>query len=181
MNIGRYGLLLSIAILVHPDHVLAEDSDEINAAIDYADSAILYEHMRSASPEGRSECLNRLFSCSGPQRWELALALLGSLGTDTSDRALVGLVRFRLDAALAEEHSHWVLTRGKRLTAWLKKIDIESLHKKCMTEAQRLKVGRSGLYLDVAIEDVCASAQEIQSRVSEYLEMVKRPIEEQEP
>ncbi len=78
-----------------------------------AEQAILASLAVASSPQGRYLCRQNELACAGPDKGELGLAVIGARTNEASADALAALMRYRLDAGLAEEYQCYILAGGK--------------------------------------------------------------------
>jgi hypothetical protein len=91
----------------------------------------------------------------------LAIALLGSKDSADGLSALVALVRFRLDGSNAENHTCYVLGKGRRIVPLLKQASPQGLADRCLAEWKAAAKSNPSLLAVHPPESVCASQSEI--------------------
>ncbi|HLO26390.1 MAG TPA: Imm57 family immunity protein, partial [Geobacteraceae bacterium] len=73
---------------------------------------------------------------------------------------------------LSEDFECYTLNKGKKMTAYLRKLNPEKLAKKCKDEVNQVVSRNKGLFSETALE-VCADPASIKERIRELLEALR--------
>ncbi len=103
-----------------------------------ADDSIRASLAVSRSPKGRYLCAENHLACLGGDKAELGLALIGARSSGSSAAALANLVRYRMDASLAEDYQCYVLQKGKLVEGYLLSAKPPVLEEICNSDLQKL-------------------------------------------
>ena len=122
-----------------------------------------------SSPKGKSLCNENSAACMGPDRGEMALALIAARTSRPSLIALASLVRFKLDGAYAEEYESYVLDKGAAIHSILASLRPEKLHTQCSQEFADLARSYKSALEGVHEDTVCAEASSIRESVRELM------------
>jgi len=137
-----------------------------------AENAILTSLMVAQNQASRYMCSQNAYACVGPDRSELALALIASRNSSNSLNSLANLVRFRIDGGLSEDFVCYTLDKGKNIAKYLKKLNPKMLEKRCRTELSEVTRRNKGLFTETTLE-VCAEPATIKERVRDLLESLR--------
>ena len=161
MPIKMQVLLLSAAAVISPAFAGENSSD-----LDMARHAIAYTLLNAQSPKGRYACSTDNYACSGPDKSDMALALLARIQGKEANRAIAALSAFKLDGHLSETYTCLVARRAASIRPELKSLKPADARASCLAFAARL-IDRSTLYRDLAPTSICATESDIASRLKE--------------
>jgi len=148
------------------DHLEAEE-------IKMGEEGILAALAVASSPKARTLCDKNSAACVGPDRGEMALALIAARNSRPSLVALAGLVRFSLDGEYGEEYGSYVVSKGTAIEGILASLRPEKLHAQCSQEFASLAQTYKSALEDVHENTVCADTRSIQERVAELLDGIR--------
>jgi len=132
-----------------------------------ADQAILATIAQSASTNGRRICIDSPVACLGPDKAELGLALIGARSTKDANLALVGLLGYQLDGAVAEDYVCYVLRAGDSTKPDLLRASPEVLAARCKKELQWMIADRTASLGQLDEDSVCAAPIKISKKLKE--------------
>jgi len=93
--------------------------------------------------------------------------LIGARSTKDANRALVGLIGYQLDGAVAEDYVCYVLKAGESIKADLLQANPEELAARCKKELQWMIAGRNASFGQTDEDSVCASPIKISKKLKE--------------
>lgn len=168
-------LIISIIIIL-PAHASSSLKEHTSSREDrelaMAENAILTSLMVAQNPTSRYLCTQNAFACIGPDKTELALALIASRSSSKSLSTLANVLRFRIDGGLSEDFECYTLNKGKKMTEYLRKLNTDKLAKKCKDDVSQVVNRNKGLFSETSIE-VCADPVRIKERVRDLLESIR--------
>jgi hypothetical protein len=126
-----------------------------------------------SSEKARTLCVQNSAACVGPDRGEIALALIAARNSRPSLLALAGLVRFSLDGAYAEKYDSLVLSKSAAIQGILASLRPEKLHAQCSREFTSLAQSNKSALEDVHENMVCAYTRSIQEKVAQLLSAIR--------
>ena len=171
MTIKACAALLSAACVITP--VFAGDNA---AELEMARHAIAYDLLNAKSPKGRYTCSTENYACSGPNKSEMALALLERIHGKDADRAIAALSGFKLDAHISETYTCLAARRAPSVRTQLKAIKPAELRASCIKFADTL-ISPSRLYRDLTPASICESEAAITSRINQLLKLTPASCE----
>jgi hypothetical protein len=136
--------------------------------ISMAQSAIFWSLVTSASPVGRLDCSRTPAACS-EDRAELGLALLAGKTTSQGISTLVELLRYRMDAGLAEGYTCHILAKKKVVATYLSNLQSASIRKTCKKEVEDAASQNPTFLKDVEVDSICAKEDEINIKRNQLL------------
>jgi hypothetical protein len=129
-----------------------------------AEKSVLASIAVFMSPKGHDLCSKEPLACVGSDKAELGLALIGARKSPESLNSLIGLLRLKMDGALAEDYECYVLKYGALSKAALKQANVEKLREHCRSEVTQL-INNEGL--DAGL--VCSDEQSIRRHVANLI------------
>jgi Immunity protein 57 len=142
--------------------------------IKMADDSIRASLAVSRSPKGRYLCAENHLACLGGDKAELGLALIGARPTKVSAAALANLVRYRMDASLAEDYQCYILQEGKLVEGYLASLKPSALEGSCNFELQQLLGAEKQALEGLKASAVCADEQSMKTKIKELLDAVHK-------
>ena len=142
-----------------------EVGSELSDKLEFAEREILLGISVGSTEKGKQACLDNSLVCSG-DRAELGLALIASLKTKDSEKSLIKLVRYRLDAALGEDYDAAIADRNATFRESMRDFDAKALRKQCLDEVEDLSVRMTSLLGNIDSNQVCSSIDQINFRLS---------------
>jgi hypothetical protein len=130
--------LLFLAFVLCDAQTMSREQRELRTA----GQAILSTVAVLSSPQGRYLCAHNDLACVGPDKGELALALIGARRNSASSAALAAVLRFRIDAGLYEDYQCYVLKDGKSVRDYLIALKPVELQDECHLELNKLIRGK---------------------------------------
>jgi len=164
MNVVR--IAITILLTLASTYSYASKSRD-DREIEMADQAIFWSLAASASPLGQLECSRTQVACSD-DRAELALALLAAKSSPRSISVLANLLRYRIDAGLAEDFTCFVLAR-RPSTKYLSRLSASKLRQSCEIEVKQAVEKNPQLLNGVAVNSICTSEDAINTKRIELL------------
>ena len=164
-------LLVTVGALLFEHSAAAQTREAREIAI--AENAVLTSQVIGVTPKARDLCTKCPLACIGPDAWELGLSSIGARHTAASRRALVALLRYRRDAALAEDYDCYILQEGKALKKYLRAVRPNTLVAQCQREIERLQKQNPELG-EVPQQYICALAADITSDARKYLSLIAK-------
>lgn len=140
--------------------------------ITLAEQAVLSALVTANHRVGKYICSQNPVACLGPNGSELALALIASRNTKTSLSGLAAVVRYRMDAGLAEGYTCYVLSKGRKISRYLSELNPNILENTCRGELAQLGKTAGRLIDEVEPTMVCANAEQIKERVRSIIEAI---------
>jgi hypothetical protein len=125
-----------------------------------AEQSILASLVFEASTGSKYLCATNPYACRGVDPAELGLALIGGSRSELAPKTLVNLVRFRLDAGLAEDFQCYVSFHGKDLDPWIQSANTKKLSEQCHAELAKFEKRSRALY-DAGPDLICRTPDEI--------------------
>jgi hypothetical protein len=154
----------------------AEYSSREQRELRMADQAILASLAVSSTPAGRKLCRENELACIGPSKAELGLSLIGRHTTKEGRLALVRLLGYQLDGAVAESYSCFVLNTGPVIKKELLATKPKSLRARCHEELGRLMRSRIASFRDFDESQVCADPDTIATKVKELVDGISKGV-----
>lgn len=139
-----------------------------------AESAILTSLMIVSNPASQYLCSKNAYVCLGPDKSDLGLALIAGKNSMQSGKALANIMRYKLDGALSEDFSCYVLGKGKSMKAYLLKLNPEEMEKNCNIEVLRILKKHQDLFDRSILQEVCSDQNEIKERVRDLLVAIRK-------
>lgn len=136
-----------------------------------ANQAILSTLAVSSSPQGRYLCAHSDLACVGPDKGEIALALIGAQRNRASSAALAAMLRFRLDAGLYESYQCYVLRDGQSLRGYLIALKPVELQDECHLELDKLIQGKKS-FEGLDQSSVCRDPASIRAEARALVEAI---------
>lgn len=153
---------------VAPQAHARKDNSEIED-ITMAEQGLLASLAVQSSPKGRSLCFQNAVACVGPDRAEMALALIAARNSRRSLLALARLVRFKLDGANGEDYDGYVVAKGAAIEKVLASLSPEKLHEQCSQEFGKLADSYRSALEGAHETAVCDDTNSINEHVQELL------------
>lgn len=173
----RFAVVLVLLVCVGTGRTQISSGEK--QELEMAENAILTRFaLLSASPYICSEQPSQCISADGI---ELGTALVASRDTPQSLRSLVRLRRFRFDASYGESYDEYLCKKGKKLEAYLVKLDPRELRQTCVHEFNSIVKANPKELGAAKLEIVCATEERIRTDLRETLEMVRNPSVNCEP
>ena len=138
-----------------------------------ADQAVLASIAVAETPKGRTLCTTNELACTGPDKAELGVALIGARHTSASRLALINLLSYRLDGSVAEDHTCYVLNTGSTILPQLRNANADSLSARCVAELHKLTRGRQSSFEGLNETAVCSDATTIKRKIADLTDAVK--------
>ncbi len=138
-----------------------------------AENAIVTSLMVAQYPASQYLCTQNAYACIGPDKSELALALIASRNSSKSLTTLANVLRFRIDGGLSEDFECYTLNKGEKMTEYLRKLNPEELAKKCKDEVNQIVHRNKSLFSGTTV-DVCADPIKIKERVRGLLDSIRK-------
>lgn len=135
-------------------------NDKLALDLQAAEQSILASLVFEASTGSKYLCATNPYACRGVDPAELGLALIGGSRSELAPKTLVDLVRFRLDAGLAEDFHCYVSFHGKDLDPWIKSANAKGLSEQCQAELAKFKKRSRAVY-DAGPDLICRTPDEI--------------------
>lgn len=161
-------VMLSVCSL---DVISASNRD--TREITMAEDAVFWSLVASSGERNRNECAINSFACSD-DRGDLGLAFLGSKLSIEANDALIGLLRYRLDGAVASNFSCFVLSKKGIARKTLVRIRPSALRERCVAERERTITNHPELMSDVDHNAICADTEEIEAKRRQLLAGLKK-------
>ena len=129
----------------------------------------------SSSAESRAAyCGESDYICMGPDKGLIALELIAAGNSQQQLSSLAELFRYKNPQFLEKVRCH-ALGKGDVIRPYLVSLRPDSMAKDCARDVQRY-IRPTGRFPDVGDSEVCASASEIQDRVTRVLDEIDRDI-----
>ncbi|MGV3581663.1 MAG: Imm57 family immunity protein [Methylophilus sp.] len=158
--------LLCYAILSNAvSNIESREIRELNLA----ENAIFTSLIVDSNPSSQSLCTQNAYACLGPDSSELGLALIAAKNSPQALTSLGNIMRYRLDGALSEDYSCYVLEKGKKLQRILKKIKPETLESNCKNEIIDFEKKHKNLFEEGSLVGVCSDKNAIKERLKNLL------------
>jgi hypothetical protein len=103
---------------------------------------------------------------------ELGLALIAARDTPNSIKSLAELIRFRLDAGLAEDYDCVVLKKGKIIRKWVATLEPSAMREQCIKDYLSVTKSNMKIFPPSDIDFVCRKTDEIEQVRKQTLEML---------
>lgn len=163
--------VLALSLSVGP-LAARKDSSEVED-VKMAEEGFLTNLAVQSSPKGKSLCLENSAACVGPDRGEMAMALIAARSSRPSLIALARLARFKLDGVYAEDYDRYVLDKGAAIYGILTSLRPADLRTQCSQEFSELTQSYKSALEGVHENVVCADTSSIQERVHELAEAIR--------
>jgi hypothetical protein len=140
--------------------------------IEGAEHSILASLVSHRSTDSKYLCAQNKYACTGVDKAELGLSLIGGSKSSRAPESLVGLSRFKFDAGLSSDFKCYVNFRGGAAVKWIDLVDANALSQQCHDELASLK-RRARAQYDVKPESICRTPKEITNALSELKVVAK--------
>lgn len=170
-------ILLCLFIGVSNATNMSGSSPRGEREIDMAENAIFSSLIISKNPKSQYLCTQNYYACLGVNQAELGLALMSVLDTESSLSAFINLVRYRLDAGLAEDFECYALKKGKKLLKHLRAMNPKKLKLFCHDKVQRIVKTNNEKFSELDPTIVCSDEHQIKKSVTELLALIEKGIE----
>lgn len=138
-----------------------------------AENAIFSSLIVASSKNGRYLCTQTPLACLGPNGAELGLALIASKNSEESVKRFASLLRYRIDASIAEDYDCYSLEKGKTLLTYFKELKPEELALQCKDELLHTKTVHKGMIEDLDFQAVCTEKNTISNKVKSLIEAIE--------
>lgn len=139
-----------------------------------AEHTIIASLIIQTSPESRYLCAQNAYACIGKPDPYLALSLIAARNSISSLGVLANVLRYNMDGALSEDYDCYVLSKGKMIVPYLRKLKPEELRKKCENDFNQFLNRYEGLFNKANSAVVCSDPTEIKRRVTGLLDAISR-------
>src|SRR5262249_34907395 len=139
-----------------------------------ADQALISSLVVSHSTAGQSLCREDKLACVGPDKQELALALIGARNTKASREALARLLIYKLDGAVGEDYGCYILQSAGPMKRALASIDAQALSNSCRLRVGQLSARLRDVLLHFDTESVCSAPDEITNKAKQFQDSIQR-------
>lgn len=138
-----------------------------------ANDGILTSLLVARHPSGQYFCVTSKYACIGPDKAELSLALIGARDTNASMRLLSEILQYKIDGALSEDFTCYVLSKKKKMIQFLRQVDARALVEACRERVRVSIKANAGLFDGIDINSICASDSEITSKKKELIDELR--------
>ncbi len=150
-------ILATLCLAIGGSIATAQTTTREERLIDHAEYCLVNDIIVSSLPAAENVARGHVTCRAG----ELGLAFIGEQSSQLSIEALAKLRRYTLDGALGESYTCYVLSKGDKVLALIKRQDLQSERKVCESEVAH-RIGELGLaQKDVPIGAVCAAPADV--------------------
>ena len=173
MKVFLFALLSSIYFSAEANDIGNELITRESREIHMAEHAILMSLMLSRNPASKYLCTENEYACLGVNQAELGLALIASKNSKLSIEKLAGLLRYRMDAGLAEDFQCYALMKGGKIESYLQSLNNVAMKQTCLEEFQTVLVKNKGQFDKLEAQQICSDIESIQKQSEELLSSIK--------
>ena len=161
-----YVLFLFFSLVGHGFSASVTDrNDREGREIAMAENAIFSSLLVGRSRGGRYLCTQSPYACIAPNAAELGLALIAAKNSEASLNSLITIMRYRIDASASEDHTCYVLEKGKMIASRLYTLNVEQMVSHCTSELLQAKRVYKGLFDDVEPQAICSDRATIMEEI----------------
>ncbi|RXR07304.1 Imm57 family immunity protein [Pseudoxanthomonas composti] len=152
-------LFFSLMFFLIPAHG-GELNNRLARDMEGAEQSILASLVSHRSSGNEYLCAQNLYACTGVDKAELGLSLIGGSRSMAAPRKLLELARFKMDAGLSSDFKCYVSFRGNAVINQVASVDANKLAAQCREELSAFKKRAQARY-DVSVEEICRTPSEI--------------------
>jgi len=170
MTNGRKAIAFLLILI--STFAIADDETREMREIKMADDAVFWSLIVAVSKEGRITCSQNALACSD-DRGELGLALLGGKKSPESIKAFTSMLRYKLDAGLAEDFTCYALGKGRSISQALAGNQPNELRAECEQKFKKAKATNPSLLRGVDMNSICSTEASIRETSNTLADDVK--------
>ncbi len=126
-----------------------------------------HRNLKNRDPISISE-----YESLGADKAELGITIIGL--QKNSESELARLLSYGLDASVSQDHTCYVLSRGKGMLSELRSLRPPDMYNRCLSEISNEKRRLTPLFDRLYSESMCAKPEAINSSVSILIDAINR-------